>query len=179
MLRSHPSTAPPLQKQHSNADESNSAVEVYLQVGIDERPRTMVLELVAQALTKPAYHQLRTVEQLEEPALLKKMQEKDLDEELKMTSMEGYVPTSEERAWIESLLCIENLRETVSAIQDDPHIKSEAAVLALLRGTPDEAKVQLWATFAILLFPVGIPLLYSVALVRTRKLLLHAAAALG
>ena len=64
VLRSHPSTAPPLQKQHSNADESNSAVEVYLQVGIDERPRTMVLELVAQALTKPAYHQLRTVEQL-------------------------------------------------------------------------------------------------------------------
>ena len=31
---------------------------------VDERPRTMVLELVAQALTKPAYHQLRTVEQL-------------------------------------------------------------------------------------------------------------------
>ena len=63
MLRSHSSTAPPLQAALERR-RVNSAVEVYLQVGIDERPRTMVLELVAQALTKPAYHQLRTVEQL-------------------------------------------------------------------------------------------------------------------
>ena len=83
---------------------------------------------------------LRTVEQLEEPQLLKAMQEKDLDEELYMTTVEGYSPTGEERSLIEKLLCIDNLREKTSAIEENPHIKSEAPVLALLRGSPEEAQ---------------------------------------
>eukprot|EP00908_Phaeocystis_cordata_P023403 Transcript_5831.p2 GENE.Transcript_5831~~Transcript_5831.p2 ORF type:complete len:207 (-),score=76.91 Transcript_5831:860-1480(-) len=49
---------------HANPDETNSAVEVYLQVGVDGRPSTLLLELLAHILDQPFYHQLRTVEQL-------------------------------------------------------------------------------------------------------------------
>ena len=84
---------------------------------------------------------LRTAEQLEEPALLKMVQENDMNEELYMSTVKGYTPTSEERALIEKLLCIDNLRERALAIDpENPHIKSEAPVLALLRGTPEEAQ---------------------------------------
>ena len=63
-LRAHPSLFEPLQRENANVDDTNSAVEVYLQLGRDRRPRSMLLELAAQVINKPCYHQLRTTEQL-------------------------------------------------------------------------------------------------------------------
>ena len=37
-LRQHADVCHPLQLQHANADDTNSAVEVYLQAGTDGRP---------------------------------------------------------------------------------------------------------------------------------------------
>jgi hypothetical protein len=91
LLRQHASLVEPLHRQHANPDDTNSAVEIYLQVGRDVRPRSMLLELAAQVIkdpnpnpnpspspspspnpnpkpsqviNKPCYHQLRTTEQL-------------------------------------------------------------------------------------------------------------------
>ena len=64
VLRQHASLVEPLHREHANPDDTNSAVEVYLQVGRDVRPRSMLLELAAQVINKPCYHQLRTTEQL-------------------------------------------------------------------------------------------------------------------
>mmetsp|Transcript_5507 Transcript_5507/g.14382 ORF Transcript_5507/g.14382 Transcript_5507/m.14382 type:complete len:418 (+) Transcript_5507:416-1669(+) len=63
-LRQHATLLTELQARFSNADDVNSAVELYLQVGPDERPDSLLLELVAQCINKPCYHQLRTIEQL-------------------------------------------------------------------------------------------------------------------
>lgn len=63
-VRQHPSTCDELQRAHANADDTNSAVELFLQVGLDERPRTMLVELLEQVLHKSCEQQLRTVEQL-------------------------------------------------------------------------------------------------------------------
>jgi len=63
-VRQHCSLMPELQRAHINPDDTNSAIEVYLQLGIDERPRTMLVEMLEQILHKSAEQQLRTVEQL-------------------------------------------------------------------------------------------------------------------
>uniref|UniRef100_A0A7S3AI92 Peptidase M16 middle/third domain-containing protein n=1 Tax=Haptolina ericina TaxID=156174 RepID=A0A7S3AI92_9EUKA len=64
ILRQHPTLLTEKQAAVSNADETNSATEVYLQVGGEKRPESVLLELAAQVINKPAYHQLRTTEQL-------------------------------------------------------------------------------------------------------------------
>ncbi|KAL1511204.1 hypothetical protein AB1Y20_006018 [Prymnesium parvum] len=64
ILRQHPSLLEELQAKHSNDQEVNSATEVYLQVGVDERPNSVLVEMAAQVISKPCYHQLRTIEQL-------------------------------------------------------------------------------------------------------------------
>ena len=86
---------------------------------------------------------LRSVEQLEEPELLKTLQSAEFDEQLHMTMVADYTPSPEERALIESMLCLENMRDKTAAIGDNPHIKSEAAVLSALRGSPDEAQTKI------------------------------------
>ena len=63
-VRQHPSRQSALQAKHANPNDTNSAIEVYLQVGIDERPRSMCVELLAQILHERASDQLRTKEQL-------------------------------------------------------------------------------------------------------------------
>jgi len=63
-LRQHADVLSPLQRKHCNPNDTNSAVEVYLQLGEDARPTTMLVELLAQVIHKPAEQQLRTVEQL-------------------------------------------------------------------------------------------------------------------
>jgi len=63
-VRQHPSTLPEDQRLLANADETNSAIEVFLQAGVDERPRTVLVEMLEQVLHKCAEQQLRTVEQL-------------------------------------------------------------------------------------------------------------------
>jgi len=47
-----------------NAAETNSAVELTLQAGLDQRPATLLVEMLSQILSHPAYEQLRTKEQL-------------------------------------------------------------------------------------------------------------------
>merc|ERR1719409_14702 len=86
---------------------------------------------------------LRSVEQLEEPELLKTLQSAEFDEQLHMTMVADYTPSPEERALIESMLCLENMRDKTAAVGDNPHIKSEAAVLSALRGSPDEAQTKI------------------------------------
>ena len=53
VLRQHASLVEPLHREHANPDDTNSAVEVYLQVGRDVRPRSMLLELAAQVSDLP------------------------------------------------------------------------------------------------------------------------------
>ena len=53
LLRQHASLVEPLHRQHANPDDTNSAVEIYLQVGRDVRPRSMLLELAAQVIKDP------------------------------------------------------------------------------------------------------------------------------
>jgi len=64
ILRQHPSCSHELHLRHHNADDANSAVEVYLQAGMDVRPTSVIVELIAQIVHKAAEQQLRTVEQL-------------------------------------------------------------------------------------------------------------------
>ena len=47
-LRLHESLCSDSERALHNADELNSAVELMLQAGIDERPRSMLVELLAQ-----------------------------------------------------------------------------------------------------------------------------------
>jgi insulysin len=48
-VRQHGSLLQELQREHANADDTNSAIELFLQIGIDERPRTMMVEMLEQA----------------------------------------------------------------------------------------------------------------------------------
>ena len=66
VVRTHASLLEAAARRHASADEANSAVEVYLQVGRDHgrRRRTALLELLAQLLEAPLYQRLRTEEQL-------------------------------------------------------------------------------------------------------------------
>jgi len=64
VLRWHPSLFSAHHLPLLNADERNSAIELTLQAGLDERPASMYVELLAQILQHPAYERLRTSEQL-------------------------------------------------------------------------------------------------------------------
>ena len=64
ICRLHPSGFAPRHQPLLNADERNSAVELTLQAGLDERPASLYLELLTQILSHPAYERLRTTEQL-------------------------------------------------------------------------------------------------------------------
>jgi len=63
-LRLHPSLYTEQEAAMLNANETNAAVELMLQAGPDEQPRTAVVELLASLLEGPAYDRLRTTEQL-------------------------------------------------------------------------------------------------------------------
>jgi len=64
VLRLHPSLCGDAERKLINTAETNSAVEVTLQAGMDRRPDTVLLELMTQILSQKAYEQLRTKEQL-------------------------------------------------------------------------------------------------------------------
>ena len=64
VIRRHPQKSSRLLERFANAHETNSAVEVYLQVGLQSRPLTGILQLAAQIIDTHALQQLRTVEQL-------------------------------------------------------------------------------------------------------------------
>ena len=64
VVRQHASLLGAESARHANPDETNSAVEVYLQIGPDARPGSLLLELLARCLEQPFYQQLRTEEQL-------------------------------------------------------------------------------------------------------------------
>ena len=64
VLRTHPSLCSEAHQALLNTEERNSAIELTLQAGIDERPATLMVELLAQMLALAAYEQLRTSEQL-------------------------------------------------------------------------------------------------------------------
>ena len=63
-LRLHRDHASPDEQQLLNPADENSAVDFTLQAGVDERPLTMIIELLCSVLSQRAYDQLRTVEQL-------------------------------------------------------------------------------------------------------------------
>jgi hypothetical protein len=48
-VRQHGSSLHELQREHANTDDTNSAIELLLQLGVDERPRTMMVEMLEQA----------------------------------------------------------------------------------------------------------------------------------
>lgn len=64
ILRLHPSIAGEAERGLFNLSETNSAIELTLQAGMDQRPLTVQIELLCQILGHPAYEQLRTKEQL-------------------------------------------------------------------------------------------------------------------
>ena len=64
VLRLHPSLHSEEHQPLLNLDERNSAIELTLQAGVDARPDTIIVELLAQVLGHPAYERLRTIEQL-------------------------------------------------------------------------------------------------------------------
>ena len=64
VVRQHASLLGAECARHANPEETNSAVEVYLQLGPDARPGSLLLELLARCLEQPFYQQLRTEEQL-------------------------------------------------------------------------------------------------------------------
>jgi len=48
-VRQHGSLLHELQREHANTDDTNSAIELLLQVGVDERPHTLLVEMLEQA----------------------------------------------------------------------------------------------------------------------------------
>ena len=64
ICRLHPSLFTEAHLPLLNADERNSAIELTLQAGLEERPDSLCVEMLAQILAHPAYEQLRTSEQL-------------------------------------------------------------------------------------------------------------------
>jgi len=64
VCRLHASLCTPSQKAYLSADDPNSAVDLILQAGVEQGPDTAICELLGQALSQPAYTQLRTQEQL-------------------------------------------------------------------------------------------------------------------
>ena len=64
VYRLHPSVFAAHHLSLLNMEERNSAIELTLQGGLDERPASMYLEFLTQILSHPAYEQLRTTEQL-------------------------------------------------------------------------------------------------------------------
>jgi hypothetical protein len=86
---------------------------------------------------------IRMASELEEPSMVKNLLEFQLAEEVYITGMDGYVASREERALIQSLLSTQALRDKSLAIQNNEQMEWEAAVLALLRGSPEEAKAKI------------------------------------
>ena len=75
--------------------------------------------------------------------MVKNLLEFQLAEEVYLTGMEGYVASREERALIQSLLSTQALRDKSLAIQNNEQMEWEAAVLALLQGSPEEANAKI------------------------------------
>eukprot|EP00741_Cyanophora_paradoxa_P011372 tig00020556_g10985.t1 len=52
------------EEANPNESDSNSAIEAYFQLGLESTREDVLLDLLAQVMSKPAFHQLRTNEQL-------------------------------------------------------------------------------------------------------------------
>jgi len=87
---------------------------------------------------------LRCVDEVEEEDLLKHLQHAEFDECLHMTTTHHFVPSAEERSLLQTLLCIPNLRDKASSIEEgNTQMFKEAGVLTLLRGSPEEAQSKI------------------------------------